>query len=126
MYIVKEGAFFGIENSDASWFRKYLDNREQCVRVNNEDSDYLNVTCGVPQGSILGPLLFVIYVNDLHNCLKKCKVVLYADDTLLTFAHHDVEEINMSLEDDLSSASVWFRLNKLHLNVKKTKLKVKQ
>ncbi len=81
----------------------------------------ISVTCGIPQGSILGLLLFIMYINDLPNYLKICKAVLYADDTLLMCAHQDVEEIKKSLEEDISSASVWFKLNKLHLNVKKTK-----
>ncbi len=111
---------FSKDNSEVSWFRKYLDIREQCFRVNNEDSDYLNVICGVPQGNIFGFLLFIIYINDLPDYLTNCKLELYVNDTLLMCAHQDVEEIKKSPEDDLFSASVWFRHNKLHLNVKKT------
>ena len=111
----------GMRNTELSWFKDYLDNRQQCVRVNNTDSCYLNVNCGVPQGSILGPLLFILYVNDLPTVINKCKVVLYADDTLLLYAHKDENEIKKVLEYDLENVAKWFDQNKLHLNVKKTK-----
>ncbi len=85
------------------------------------NSDFLTVSYGVPQGSILGPSLFTLYVNDLPLHVKQCKITLYADDTLLLFAHKDLNVIKQVLESDLANATFWLKENKLHLNVSKTK-----
>ena len=76
----------GIENNELRWFQNYITDRNQCVQHATATSEYLPITCGVPQGSILGPLLFTIYVNDLPHVIKHCKIALYADDTILMFA----------------------------------------
>ncbi len=82
-------------------------------------SEECYVSCGVPQGSILGPLHFVIYINDFTQSIKLCKVVLYADDTILLFADKDPNIIKHTLETDLESSQHWFKCNKLNLNVSK-------
>ena len=83
--------------------------------------DSLEVIWGVPQGSILGPLLFVLFVNDLPQTIKHCKIILYADDTVLMFADPDPYIIKQRLEDDLTQAYQWLNKNRLHLNIGKTK-----
>ena len=77
---------FGIGSTD--WFRSYLSVRQQTVDVNGKCSAFLDISCGVPQGSILGPLLFLLYVNDTHISVS-CKLALYADDSVLIFSHTD-------------------------------------
>jgi hypothetical protein len=119
--VLKRMSSLGIKDTELSWFSDYLDNRKQCVRINNTESEYLQVNCGVPQGSILGPLLFILYVNDLPNVIQNSKIFLYADDTLLLFASNDTNKIKRALEQDLKHATEWFSINKLHLNVNKTK-----
>jgi len=79
------------------------------------------VPCGVPQGSILGPILFVLFVNDFPSAVQHSKVVLYADDTVILFASSYLQEIQDCLTADLDAASTWFRQNKLHLNISKCK-----
>ena len=75
-------AYYGIRDLANDWFKSYLTERKQFVRLNNIDSRTENISIGVPQGSVLGPLLFSIYVNDMPNCLKFSEANLFADDTL--------------------------------------------
>ena len=111
----------GIKGSEITWFNNYLNERKQQVKFQSHLSSSLDINCGVPQGSILGPLLFIFFVNDFKNCLVKCKVHLYADDTILLFKSTSATEIKNNLEHDLLSASEWFYKNKLHLNISKCK-----
>ena len=100
--------------------RSYLTNRKQCCKVNGKISNIESITCGVPQGSCLGPLLFIIYINDLHLQMKHCDVNMYADDTSLMFASDSVTHINDCVNDDLNNLKSWLQGNKLSLNVAKT------
>ncbi len=84
-------------------------------------SDALPISHGVPQGSILGPLLFIISINDLPKCITNCKIALYADDTVLLFSAKSSEEIRENIHEDPDRAIKFFKENRLHLNVKKTK-----
>ena len=102
-----------------SWFESYLMNRSQCVDVSGSRSEFLPVSCGVPQGSILGPLLFLIYINDMNISLS-CKLSLYADDSALLFAHRDSNVIADRLSNELSTCKRWLVDNRLSLHVGKT------
>ena len=101
------------------WFSSYLSNRRQCVEVNGVRSDFLPVTCGVPQGSILGPQLFLLYINDMITSVD-CKLSLYADDSALLFSHKDSDVISDRLSKELSNCKRWLVDNKLSLHVGKT------
>ncbi len=111
----------GTQGTELCWFDNYLTDRQQCVRHGCNNSDFLPVSYGVPQGSILGPSLFTLYDNDLSLHVKQCNITLSADDTLLLFAHKDLNVIKQVLESDLADATFWLKENKLHLNVIKTK-----
>ncbi len=111
----------GINNTEQAWFLNYLIDRVQCVSFSEATSQECYVSCGVPQGSILCPLLFVIYINVFTQSINLCKVVFYADDTSLLFADKDTDIIKHILETDLESAQHWFNCNKLNLNVSKYK-----
>ena len=80
-----------------------------------------SLSCGVPQGTILGPLLFLLCINDLPNCLSNCEPRMYADDTHLTYASNNIHNIQTSLKEDLENVHSWLRAKKLTLNMTKTK-----
>ena len=111
----------GFRLSSVNWFRSYLTNRRQVTTVGDSVSDELQIKCGVPQGSILGPLLFICYINDVsRNCIMTTPFV-YADDTALLAHGHGVAEIEGKLQSDINNLKNWFQLNKLSLNSSKTK-----
>ena len=101
------------------WFRNYLSDRTQFVSYKGNNSGFQNVTCGVPQGSVFGPLLFILYTNDLPNVLKHSKCILFADDTTICQTSHNITYLRECIEYDMECLSDWFRANKLSLNVQK-------
>ena len=92
---------YGIRNTEHKWFSSYLANRQQCCRVNGITSNVENIICGVPQGSCLGPLLFLLYISDLPCALKCPKVTMYADDTSLAHSAKDVKDLTSTMNTEL-------------------------
>ncbi len=111
---------YGIRGTTLKWFKSYLEDRTQYVKINNTKSTTKPVTCGVPQGSVLGPLLFIIYTNDLANSLTYTHAILFADDTTIYANSNNLNILYENVQNDLSSLDVWFKTNKLSLNVNKT------
>lgn len=111
---------YGIKNSALRWFTSYLSNRRQVCKIGSSVSESKLITTGVPQGSNLGPLLFLLYINDLPNCLESSAPALFADDTNLSVSGTTTSEIEDKLEMDLNNVHCWLLANKLTLNVKKT------
>ena len=98
-----------------------LKNRKQFIQYKNiKKSSTQMIPCGVPQGSILGPLLFILYTNDLPNSLTNSKVILFADDTTIYMSSTNIVQLYESINRDLDSLSEWFRANRLSLNISKT------
>ena len=112
----------GIRGNVLKWCKNYLSNRFQCTFVNNVKSKLLPVTCGVPQGSVLGPLFFLVYVNDIQDAVNDCGVKLYADDTVLYQAGVSCIEAETKLQESVSRFKEWCDVNVLTINASKTKV----
>ena len=105
-----------------NWFKSYLFKGKQFVSVNGYVSNQTSVKYGVPQGSALGPLLFLIYINDLNHAIKFCKVHHFADDTNLLHFSKLVNKHNKYINLDTKNLTDWLNTNKISLNVEKTEL----
>ena len=124
--------YYGIKGTERAWFKSYLSNRTQFVSYDGTNLCTLSITTGMPQGSILGPLLFTIYMNDIHNANTKFHAILFADDTNLTLCSFDVNidnncnrmQLSANINKELKNIQIWLEINKLSLNVKKTKFMI--
>ena len=111
---------YGIKNIEYSWFKSYLTDRSQATFYQNSLSTFSQVNTGIPQGSILGPLLFLIFINDIVNIPYRCYINLYADDILLYASDDNINCAVTHLQDDINKLSQWFKDNKLTINIDKT------
>jgi hypothetical protein len=118
--LLKKMSHYGFSGIANKWFESYLSNRTQYVSINGVDSSCKYVNFGVPQGSVLGPLLFLLYINDLPNATDLF-TSLFADDTGLLMSSHDLDGLFSKVNQELEKAADWFCANKLTLNVSKTK-----
>ena len=114
--------YLGFDKSTINWFRSYLADRTFIVNVNGEFSNPGKLTCGVPQGSILGPLLFLLYVNDMPQSVS-CDLLLYADDSCLVFSDKNFDNIENELNTNFNSLCDWFVDNKLSIHFGEDKTK---
>lgn len=133
--LLKKLHYYGIEGTPLKWFESYLTGRSQSVKYNNTISSRLEIKTGVPQGSILGPLLFLIYINDISKVSRLFQAILFADDTSLigTFtsfqlfaakSHGDIKLLSTRINTELQLVHEWLKINKLSLNVDKTKVMI--
>ena len=113
--------YIGFTDNTVLWFQDYLSNRQQVVDVDSTVSDQQPMQLGVPQGSILGPILFLIYVNDINNCDKTAEFVKFADDTTIITTGASIEEAAHKMNASLTKVAKWFLCNKLNLNPSKTR-----
>ena len=111
---------YGIRDNALQWFKSYLNERSQYVTVNGYASEMLPITCGVPQGSVLGPLLFLIYVNDLPNTSKLLRFYLFADDTSIYIDSDNLSTLQKIVNRELKKVRKWLEANRLALNISKT------
>ena len=111
---------YGIRGKANDWVKSYLHHRKQFVQVDEHQSNLLNIVCGVPQGSVLGPKLFILYINDICNVSKLLHFILFADDTNIFKNGDNLDSLCKEISLELDKLNVWFAVNKLSLNVSKT------
>ena len=112
--------FYGVRGIPLEWISSYLTNRKQFLTYNDCTSQQQRISCGVPQGSILGPLLFLIYVNDLAFVSESIYTIMFADDTNCFMTGNNLNELSQNLNQELSKIVIWLKANKLSLNIDKT------
>ena len=122
--LLQKLAYYGVRSLANNWFRTFISQRVQFTSINKTNSDSHLITHGVPQGSVLGPLLFLIFINDLHKAIKNSdlQLHLFADDTNLLYSNKSLKKINKHTNQDLSFLSKWLRSNKISLNTSKTEI----
>ena len=118
--ILNKLEYNGIRGVANDWFASYLSNRRQFVSLFGTNSDYQTVTCGVPQGSVLGPLLFLSYINDMPKCSNILEFHLFGDDSNLFLNSPNILNLETNLNVELEKISQWLYANKLSLNIEKT------
>ena len=118
--LLKKLDHYGIRGTGNSWFKSYLTNRSQFVSISGFDSILKTILHGVPQGSVLGALLFLLYINDLHNAIKFCMVHHFADDTNLLIYDNSLKSLQKKVNIDLKFLCHWLNANKISLNASKT------
>ena len=111
---------YGFRGIIKKWFSSYLNERKQYVSIGNAVSDYKQISCGVPQGSVLGPLLFLLYINDFNNSSNQLDFHLFADDSNLFYAHKSLLQLETTVNNELHEVFNWLCANKLSLNIEKS------
>ena len=112
---------YGITGINLLWFKSYLANRKQFIQYNISSTSYKSILCGVPKGSILAPLLFLIYINDLHEASNILVSIMFVDDTNLFYSHQNIQDLFSTVKSELECINKWFKANKLSLNINKIK-----
>ena len=119
--LIKKLEHYRIRGIALKWFESYLSHRKQIVKYNGVRSEELTINSGVPQGSILGPLLFLLYINDIKYCSEIISIILFADDTSMLHSHTCLKTLNEITQTEIDKITDWLDVNKLSINTNKTK-----
>ena len=118
--LLQKLSWYGVKDHELRWFENYLYLRSQCTLANGLKSEVEGVPCGVPQGSVLGPLLFLIYINDVQSVIKHTRAYMYADDLAVVASNRDILHSRRLLQEDITAIGGWCNANKLTINTDKT------
>ena len=123
--LLKKLEMYGITSTELKWFSSYLSGRKQVVKFHQETSEFCDITCGVPQGSVLGPILFLLFINDISNfAVEGCVLNMYADDVIIYTSATSKDELESRLKACIDNISNWYSMNKLCINEKKSNVMV--
>ena len=120
--LTKKLELYGIKDCNLRWFESYLSNRKQFIIYGDKQTNIETISCGVPQGSISGPLLFLIFVNDLHKVTKYLDPIMFTDDANLFCSHKKIKTLFQIVNSELKLVTEWILANKFSLNAKKNKV----
>jgi hypothetical protein len=120
--LIQKLEHYGIRGITRQWFEDYLKNRKQIVKYNHVKSKAMIIKSGVPQGSILGSILFLLYINHIENCTKLISFILFADDTNIFYSNKCLKTLNKIMQTEIDKVAEWLNANKLSLNTTKTKV----
>ena len=118
--LLKKLEFYGMRGVSGDFLRSYISDRSQYVSIYNSNSSVNNVMCGVPQGSVLGPILFNLYINDIVNVSDKLRFVWFADDTNILYSSKEIENVENTVNIEMSKIHEWLCTNRLSINLSKT------
>ena len=122
--ILRKLVNYGVDENSLRWFASFLSNRGQKCNVNSDLSNANEISCGVPQGSIIGPLLFLIYINDLPNCLTTACAKMFAGDTNISIPGRTLADLEPMINPELANLNCWLKANRLSLNLAKTEFMI--
>ena len=121
--LLQKLSMYGIKQQELKWFSSYLDRRKQAGLCHNELSSFVDVTCGVPQGSVLGPFLFLLFIIDMSQFTTDgCLTNLYADGSMIHASGDNISEVKQKLQNCIKNISSWYKINRLKINIDKTKV----
>lgn len=118
--LIKKFEYYGVSGNELRWFKSYMTNRSHVVHCHGETSDKLFVKTGVPQGSVLGPIMFLLFINDISQSIVDAFINMFADDAALYVTGSDFNEVKTSLQKNVNNVHGWYTTNRLALNVPKT------
>uniref|UniRef100_A0A3B5QAJ9 Reverse transcriptase domain-containing protein n=1 Tax=Xiphophorus maculatus TaxID=8083 RepID=A0A3B5QAJ9_XIPMA len=122
--LLKKLERYGIRGVPLNWIRSYIGERKQFVELDGQKSDVLNITCGVPQGSVLGPKLFILYINDIVKISNLIKYIIFADDTSIFCTGENIQQLSKVINTEIEKLQHWLKNNKLFVNLDKTKFMI--
>ena len=124
-FIVEETFTVWYLNIELEWFKSYLHQRQQAVLCNGKLSSFVDISSGVPQGSVLGPFLFLLFINDISNfAANGCLIDLFADDTIICTSGDSIDEVQSKLQKSLDNICNWYNRNRLVINIEKSKVMI--